>query len=130
MNILLKDDGVLVLAVPDKRFCFDVLRPRTSTGTVLQAHLEKHRRHAIGKVFDEIAYSCLREGALAWSRSDTNQLSFYHPHERAREFYEMLQTKDIFIDIHAWQFTPSSFRLIIYDLYHLGVCRTLSNSPC
>ena len=37
---LLKRDGVLVLAVPDKRYCFDILQPLTGTGDLLQAHLE------------------------------------------------------------------------------------------
>ena len=28
---------------------------------------------------------------------------------------------DMFLDIHAWQFTPSSFRLILNDLGELGL---------
>lgn len=31
----------------------------------------------------------------------------------------MQRTQD-FIDIHAWQFTPSSFRLILSDLHAVG----------
>ena len=35
---LLAPDGVVILAVPDKRYCFDYFRPLTTTGKVLDAH--------------------------------------------------------------------------------------------
>jgi hypothetical protein len=41
---LLKQGGILVLAVPDKRRCFDLLQPLTSTGMILQAHAERRVR--------------------------------------------------------------------------------------
>ncbi|MCF7992123.1 MAG: class I SAM-dependent methyltransferase, partial [Thiohalocapsa sp.] len=40
---LLKDGGVLSLAVPDKRYCFDLFRWPSSTGDALQAHTERRR---------------------------------------------------------------------------------------
>lgn len=117
---LLNDRGVLVLAVPDKRFAFDCLRPYASTGQVLQAHLEKRQRHPIGKVFDEVAYNCTRDGAIAWGDRDAGPLSFFRPLAEAGALFEALQREDTFLDIHAWQFTPSSFRLIMHDLAEIG----------
>jgi len=61
---LLKRTGLLVLAVPDKRFCFDCLRPCSTSGQILQAHLEQRKRHTPGQVFDEIAYNCLGPGQV------------------------------------------------------------------
>jgi hypothetical protein len=52
---LLKQTGTLVLAVPDKRRCFDLLQPLTSTGMILQAHEERRTRHAPSALFDDIA---------------------------------------------------------------------------
>lgn len=43
-SALLRANGKLALAVPDKRFCFDVFRPVSSTGALLQAHHEKRTR--------------------------------------------------------------------------------------
>lgn len=117
---LLKPDGVLVLAVPDKRFSFDVLRPLTSTGAVLQSHVEKRTRHTPGAIFDEVAYNVLRGGALAWSASSTAELSFFRQLQEAKAIFKATQLDSVFHDIHAWQFTPSSFRLILNDLFEIG----------
>src|SRR5688572_28300119 len=54
---LLRPSGLLILGVPDKRFCFDYLRFPTSTGAVIQAHLEKRVRHSAGQVYDFFAHS-------------------------------------------------------------------------
>jgi SAM-dependent methyltransferase len=125
---LLKDNGVLVLAVPDKRFSFDCLRSYSTTGQILQAHLEKRQRHTPGQVFDEIAYNCLRDGAIAWKNGDSGSLSFFRPLSDAKAVFEELQQHDIFHDIHAWQFTPSGFRLTMNDLYEIGVTKLRENS--
>ncbi|MCX7068398.1 MAG: methyltransferase domain-containing protein [Methylococcales bacterium] len=125
---LLNDDGVLVLAVPDKRFAFDCLRSYSTTGQILQAHLEKRQRHTPGQVFDEIAYNCLRDGAIAWKNGDSGSLSFFRPLNDAKAVFEELQQHDKFYDIHAWQFTPSSFRLIMNDLFEIGAIHLRENS--
>lgn len=117
---LLKPEGALVLAIPDKRFSFDVLRPASSTGDVLQAHLEERTRHNPGALFDEVAYNVLRGGALAWPADNHETMAFFRPLADAKAIYEQACRSSEFIDIHAWQFTPSSFRLIANDLHEIG----------
>lgn len=117
---LLQPDGVLALAVPDKRFSFDVLRPVASTGDVLQAHLEGRTRHTPGRVFDEVAYNVLRGGALAWGPDTAAPMAFFRPLADAQAIFAHARDNDVYIDIHAWQFTPSSFRLIVADLHGIG----------
>jgi 2-polyprenyl-3-methyl-5-hydroxy-6-metoxy-1,4-benzoquinol methylase len=53
-SALLKHDSNLVLAVPDKRFSFDCLRPVTTTGQILQANHDKRSNHSIGKVLGKV----------------------------------------------------------------------------
>jgi SAM-dependent methyltransferase len=125
---LLKRDGALVLAVPDTRFSFDCLRPLTTTGQVMQAHAEKGKRHSIGKVFDELAYNCLRDGAIAWPRRKKGALAFFRPLSDAKAILEQYRDSEMFIDIHAWQFTPSSFRLILSDLNALALTQLREKS--
>lgn len=117
---LLRPRGVVVLAVPDKRFSFDVLRPLTSTGDVLQRHLDKQPRHSLGALFDEVAYNSLRGGALAWAPTSQAPLAFASELQTAKSIFEQAQHDGLFRDIHAWQFTPSSFRLLVNDLYEIG----------
>ena len=118
---LLAPGGVLALAVPDKRCSFDVLRPLASTGDVLQAHLEGRTRHTPGRVFDEVAYNVLRGGALAWPPGADGALAFFRPLDDARAMLEHVRASGEYVDIHAWQFTPSRFRLIAADLHGIGM---------
>lgn len=117
---LLNEDGVLVLAVPDKRFSFDVLRPVCTTGDVVQAHFDGRKRHSLGKMLDEFTYNCLRSGLPAWERANSGELEFFRSIEGARAMFAHVQRNPDFVDIHAWQFTPSSFRLIMHDLGRFG----------
>lgn len=111
-----------MLAVPDMRFSFDCLRPVSTTGQVLQTHSDDGQRHAIGKIFDEIAHNVLREGAIAWPRNSTGPLEFFKPLDFAKSILMQYEENHLmFIDVHAWQFTPSSFRLIVDDLFSLSL---------
>lgn len=118
---LLKPEGKLILAVPDMRFSFDCLRPVSTTGQVIQAFFEKVKRHSIAKLFDELAYNCLRDGQIGWQRGALGGLTFFRPLADAKWILEEYRHNDSFIDIHAWQFCPSSFRLIMHDLHELGL---------
>ncbi|GEM_PF-1601218 len=117
---LLKEDGVLILAIPDKRFCFDIFQPLTSTGEVIQAYLEKRTRHPVGKIFDHFAYVAYRDGHLSWSQEELGSLKLTHSISEAKQMLETKKDAPEYIDIHAWRFTPASFRLIINDLYQAG----------
>lgn len=118
---LLKPDGMLVLAVPDKRQCFDVLQPVSTAGDVLQAWHEGRTRHAPGAVFDEIAYGALRGGKTGWGPGERGAFSFFHDLEKAKRLFDQSRAElPAYIDIHAWRFTPSSFRLIMSDLAAVG----------
>lgn len=118
---LLKKTGNLVLAVPDKRRCFDLLQSLTSTGMILQAHQERRTRHPASILFDDIAYNVLRAGVGGWAAGCDGALSFVGDLTAARNRYEYARTSSDYVDVHAWRFTPSSFRLIMHDLYAIGM---------
>lgn len=121
---LLKPDGVLALAVPDRRFTFDYFRWPSSTGDVLQAHLDKRVRHTTGQIYDAAANAAFKNSAIAWSKGEPGEVVLLRPtleHAMSR-VRESLDT-DQYMDAHGWVFTPSSFRLIISDLNALGHIR-------
>ena len=82
-SLLLTDHGVIALAVPDRRYCFDLFRPATSTGAILQAFYENRTRHPVGTLFDEVAYASRCGEQIAWSEQDTDPLTFLHTLEQA-----------------------------------------------
>jgi SAM-dependent methyltransferase len=111
---LLKPHGKLLLAVPDRRRCFDLFRPASTTGAVLQAHLEKRTRHSAGTAFDFIASFAVLDTTMG----DRPPAAFSLPHSanEAKNLFDRASRAEEYIDIHAWVFTPSSFRLILSDL--------------
>jgi SAM-dependent methyltransferase len=121
---LLKSAGVLSLIIPDKRYCFDYFRWPSSTGEVLDAYTEKRSRHTAGVVFDHFASATKMDGHIAWS-AGTPKGSFepIHSFQQARNLWRNALTNADYIDVHAWRFTPNSFRLILHDLRILGLIR-------
>lgn len=117
---LLAPDGVVVLAVPDRRYSFDTLRPACTTGALLQAFLERRSRHSPGQLFDEVAYNSLRGGAPAWDPGADGELAFAASLQAAVGLFEQSSRNTDYHDIHGWQFTPSGFRLILRDLNEIG----------
>ncbi|GAA4853975.1 methyltransferase domain-containing protein [Luteimonas vadosa] len=117
---VLKPGGILSLAIPDKRYCFDYLRPPSTTGGVLQAFLEKRTRHTPGQIFDSFSLAAVNGGTLAWQKGADGEVDFLHAHGLAGLMLQDYLASDGYVDIHGWVFTPSSFRLIIHDLNALG----------
>lgn len=63
---LLKDEGTVILAVPDKRLCFDFFRPLSTTGDAVVAFREERKRHSAKTHFDYAMYQCTRDGRPGW----------------------------------------------------------------
>ncbi len=122
---LLKPSGVLALAIPDKRYCFDYFRPHSTVGAVLDAHFAGRTRHTPGVHFDAAMLSCTMSGNIVWMEGMTGPLALAQGPELAWERYNEARNTGNYMDAHGWQFTPSSFRLILktlYDLRLLDLC--------
>lgn len=118
---LLKPAGRLVLVVPDKRKCFDAFQTLSTTGDFLDAYTRKATRHAAGRAFDFIANTTSLDHHGIWERDWQGEFKIVNPVDQAVEIFNRASTADEYIDIHAWRFTPSSFRLIMHDLRRIGM---------
>ncbi len=117
----LQPNGIISLVIPDKRYCFDYFRPISTTGDVLQAHIEQRTNHAPGVVFDHHAYAAKLEGNIAWGQNSEGCISLVHTLPEAILQYEIARKSANYIDVHQWRFTPSSFSLLILELSELGL---------
>jgi SAM-dependent methyltransferase len=118
---LLAPDGVVILAVPDKRFCFDYFRPLTTTAQILEAHVERRSRHTRCIAFDHVAYVVHNGGTGAWGQEPIQDLGFFHSLRKAGEIFSSFNA-DLnlpYNDFHAWQFIPASFELLMLELGRL-----------
>jgi predicted SAM-dependent methyltransferase len=121
-QVLLKPSGLVGLAIPDKRYCFDYFQPLTTVGAVLDAHLARRSRHQPGTVFDHFAYAVMRSGAGAWSQQPVTDLRLMHDLDGARHFLDAATRSDAaYMDSHNWRFTPASFQLLMLELGWLGL---------
>jgi hypothetical protein len=117
-RLLHPKEGVLALALPDKRWCFDVLKPVSTTGQMLAAHRAGLRRHTPGVLFDHNAYSASDKDRPGWGREAVADLRFYVSLEAAKQAFDAWSAEPDtpYVDCHAWQFTPASFELLILEL--------------
>lgn len=110
MGRLLTEKGVLLLAIPDKRFCFDLVKPLTSPGLLIDSYLNKKKVHSLGQNVDAILFHCKRNKL----NSFPGQTGFKNikPNESCEKLIREAndqKNQSKFIDIHAWCFTPRSF---------------------
>jgi glycosyltransferase involved in cell wall biosynthesis len=119
---LLAPSGVVILAIPDKRYCFDYFRPLTTTGEVLHAHTTSRTRHTRRIVFDQMAYVVKNGGSGSWGQTPMQEIQFYHSLEEAGDAFSTTREDpdSPYVDMHAWQFTPASFELLLLELARLG----------
>ena len=102
------DDGALVLVVPDQRFTFDVHRPLTTVGQMLQAHQDGDQRPSVRAVYDHYSATVAYNGQEAWRGSAPTFDAPAHPWWQAAEEVERSLGGD-YVDCHVWLFTPESF---------------------
>ncbi len=121
-EVLLKPGGMVALAIPDKRYTFDVLRQITSTGQVLEAHARAQTRHTPAAAFDFVADFAALGDRDIWGRADRGVLAGRNTIAQAKSLFDMAMRDDApYYDVHGWVFTPSSFRLILHDLFEAGM---------
>jgi hypothetical protein len=121
---LVRFGGLLSVALPDRRYCFDCFRPWTTTGGLLEAHHQDMNRHSLRTAFDHVAYSATVDGQLAWAPRPVGEPVLMDPFAAAESTVNLFGGHSCgpYQDYHAWQFTPAGFRLIMLELLALGVC--------
>ena len=115
--------GAVVLAVPDKRWCFDCLKQVSSTGQFLAAHRMGAQRHGLIARFDHSAYIAFDNGRGAWARERLPGLKLADTLENAYSQFQNWSPDPAtpYVDSHGWAMTPASFELLILEINALGL---------
>lgn len=117
---ILKDDGVLSLVVPDKRYSFDRFRPITGLGRVVDAHLSARRSPTPGAIAEHHLHAVLKGNQLAWYEGAPGGYNSVHTAPETRQLLHDMRETGAYKDVHNWCFVPHSFRVLIEDLNALG----------
>jgi SAM-dependent methyltransferase len=116
---LLKPGGVLSLALPDKRYCFDRFRERSSLGRVVDVFRLDLPVHTEGSVLEHNLFNVDREGKGYWSKRSSGTFKFRYSKEWARNTAATAVAGE-YVDTHNWVMTPHHLRLLLLDLHTLG----------
>lgn len=114
------DGGALVLAVPDRRYCFDLHRPGTSLGQMLQAHELGDRVPSIRAVYDyKRGHASVRAPDI-WAGNPVGYENRIYTLSQVQECAARARAGE-YVDSHVWLFTPGSFVEQVIELRTLGL---------
>lgn len=121
---VLRDDGSLRLAVPDRRFTFDILRQETRLSDIVYAHLVGAKTPSAFHILDARLNSRRVDLAAAWR----NELDHdcLHP---SFAFDDVIGTAQHvidhanYMDTHCWVFTPRHFAELFENACAIGLVK-------
>jgi hypothetical protein len=107
---ILNDDGIVKLAVPDKRYCFDFERRLTTVSDMIGAFIEDRGKPTPERVYDHFMFT----------RPELNSPVFHHEGQVAPKFIPTKKMHDYvyniaesarhkYIDVHCSVWTPEAF---------------------
>jgi SAM-dependent methyltransferase len=109
LHRLLRADGVVCLAVPDKRVTFDILRRVSTMKDVDEAHAERRRRPSLDTVCDSYRNVVGLESSRVWDGTlNLDECPIGWPAETVRSVIDDYLAGN-YVDVHCWVFTPWRF---------------------
>ena len=115
---ILEDRGLYIMFIPDKRYCFDHFLPEARLSEIVDAYHESRKLHPLQKVVEHYSMTTHNDAVQHWlghhGVCDTSRARV------AAAIQEYESKPGQYIDVHESQYTPDSFRNIIYSLNKLG----------
>ncbi len=119
---VLNPDGRLILAIPDRRYSFDLLRRETTLTDLVDAHLRGAKRPTPGQVFDVNAHAVAHDHVAAWFAPPAVPPRHYASHSWALAQAREAQA-GVYIDGHCSVFTARSLLELLDGLLELKLLR-------
>jgi predicted O-methyltransferase YrrM len=118
---VLRPDGRLFLAIPDRRYCFDCLRRDSSLAEFIDAFLRGNQRPTPGQVFDFAAHYVGIDATAAWTAPCDAQLLHRPNVAAAWQLAKNTAQHTDYLDVHCWVFTPLSLFQVLIALVDLDL---------
>ena len=124
---VLRPDGIISLAIPDHRCCFDYYRPASTAADWIEAFLSHADRPTPKQVFlSNYMRAELRtpNGGIGSFCIDTDPASVHPVPVNVSALFERWKApaKDQrYVDAHCWAMTPATFELLALDLAKIGL---------
>jgi SAM-dependent methyltransferase len=110
---LLRTNGLYFLTIPDKRYCFDRFVRESTIADVIDANLSRRTVHTAKSVIEHRALTTHNDPLRHWQGDHGTPFTTAQSQKVADAIKEINSSHGGYIDVHAWQFTPETFRTII-----------------
>jgi SAM-dependent methyltransferase len=115
---ILKPNGFYFLAIPDKRYCFDHFSAESSIADVIEAR--GRRVHSLGNIVTHRALFTHNDVRRHWAGDHANPAYRENMPNRIKTAIRVHEEANgSYVDVHAWRFTPRSFREIAQLLFEI-----------
>lgn len=125
---LLDDNGMYILYIPDKRYCFDYYIPETTISELVNAHIANPKIHSFKNIVEHCSMTVHNDPIGHWFGNHGSNEIDNDNFVRALDLF--MNSNGAYIDVHAWQFTPRSFGKIINDLNKLNLINLQLHRLC
>jgi hypothetical protein len=117
---LLDIGGCYWIACPDKRYCFDHFIRESSIVDVLDAHGRSAQVHSVATLINQVAFVTHNDALRHWKGDHGEPAYKSDVAKLAHGVDVVVSSNGAYIDSHAWQFVPESFREIVGQLFEIG----------
>lgn len=120
VQALLNTGGRYFVLIPDHRYCFDHYLAPSTGAAIIQAHYDKRKIHTLASLIEHRCLTTHNDAPRHWD-GDSGPNTVLAPRATpAAALKEYEQSKGTYIDVHAWYFTPETFRANLELLHSEG----------
>ncbi len=117
---LLVNGGKFIAIVPDKRLGYDYFINTSSVSEIIDAHINKVVKHSLKNIIEHKMIQAKPKLIKHFFGIHGKKPVIYNRSERLNEIIDEYLNSEKYIDVHAWIFTPRSFKDNIDTLHKLG----------
>lgn len=118
----LSPGGQVVLALPDKRFTFDVLREQSTVGELIEAYLQRRQRPPVAAIYDGFSRAVRVNAMQIWQGAALpDPLDFLFTREVSLSLARDALENGTYRDCHCWVFSASHFRALLEEAREMGL---------
>lgn len=108
------------MAMPDRRYTFDVRRRDTDISEVVEAYLLHQRRPSVRAVFDHFYRYVEVDSRAIWAGLPGHDDPPWDA-ETALAFATIAAAADSYLDTHCWVFSDATFITLMSSLMHMEI---------